>query len=732
MKTPKTMIKKLIKLCVVCFLIGAVVVIAAFFTLKKMYPPSKLKTIAQNYVSQKLQREFSFDSISFTWIGFTLTNAALSENHTFQEGTFAKADKLTAHVAVKPLLKRRIEISTIEAEGLQVNIISQKDGTFNFDTLISSQEDDSAATQESVDASQTTPKEPFVITAQQIKLTDCDLIYQNEQTQMRTALNNLNIEIINFDLDKPFETKLKFTTDISRANQPDMRLPVTVQFTTFLAGLQLQQAYATITTATARYKTIQFDLHGEVKDFKSPSVDLTGSLAGFNNTVLSELAPGLPNFTLPTLHLSLKANANLDAQTATISQAKLSVQDSTLTTQGTVSWNTPTIAYNLSGSLTAIITKLMQMTDSWDNFNPAGTLTATFKATDKKDYADISGNILLKDASFIYNAFPFTQINGSIVLASLANISSPSLTGKFNGEDFTGSFSYQTLPDVVNFILNLKLDKLTLTKFSNGGTSSASSQAQDLASAGQSSGTSLPMNLQAKVTVGEIKIPYFQTNGLTVDANLTNITDKMEHTNGSVNFTLQPGKITNLDDFIKDSKIAKILLLPVAVIKKVSGFLQLNLFPVDDGNGTTISFMQGEGNYTFTDGMMNIDKTVFNSSVTNITATGTANFQTDALDMKAKATLLTQAAPVAFKITGTMNNPKGKLDVVNTVTSVVGGILNGTAVKSATSGAESLTQETTTLATDAVKDTVSTATDLIKGIGNLFKKKDNPSEKEQE
>ena len=120
---------------------------------------------------------------------------------------------------------------------------------------------------------------------------------------------------------------------------------------------------------------------------------------------------------------------------------------------------------------------------------------------------------------------------------------------------------------------------------------------------------------------------------------------------------------------------------------------------------------------------MNLDKTVFNSSVTNISASGTADFSTEALDMKAKATLLTQAAPIAIKITGTMSNPKGKLDVVNTVTSVVGGILNGTAVKSAANGSTEAASVAVHTATDATKAVVNTAADAVKSIGSLFKKK---------
>lgn len=721
------MIKKLIKFCVVGLLILAVLLITAFFVLKKMYPPAKLKVIAQNYVSEKLQREFTFDSISFTWIGFTLTNAALSEDHTFQEGTFIKANKLTAHVAVKPLLQKRIEISTIEAEGLETNIIAKRDGTFNFDTLISTQQNGSTQNTQTTTSNE---NDPLVVIAQKIKLTDCDLIYRDEQSGLRTALNDLNIEITDFDLNHPFTTTIDFITDISGTGKPDMRFPLSLKFTTQLAGLDLPNAYATLSQATARYKTIQLDLQGEIKNFKTPSVNLTGSLEGVNNTVLSDLAPGLSAFNIPTIHLILNANANLDTKNATISQAKLSIQDSSLLVKGTVNWSGPRVSYNLSAALTAIINQLVQMAEtSLDNFSPAGTINASLHATEKKDYTDINGNIVLKNVSLLYEPFTLTEVNGNIALASLKNISSPALSGKLNNEAFTGDFSYIILPAAADIKFNLNLDKLILTKFSSSSTSTTQGTPTNSAeTAAENTEPTLPMNIQANVKVGGISVPYLQSNGLTLKANLTNITDSMSHANGTIDFALQPGKITNLDDFIKESKIAKILLLPIGIVKRVAGILKINLFPTDNTQGTTISFTEGAGAYTFTDGTMNVDRTILNSSATNISATGTANFQTDALDMKAKATLLTQAAPIAFKITGTMSNPKGKLDVVNTVTSVVGGILNGTAIKSAANGTASLTKETADTATDTVKSTISTATNVVKGIGDLFKKK-NTEEK---
>lgn len=726
------MIKKLIKICFVLCILLVVLLVAAFFTLKKMYPPAKLKTLAQNYVSQKLQREFTFDSISFTWIGFTLTNAALSEDHTFAQGTFIKADKLTAHVAVKPLLQRRIEISTIEADGLDVNIVAKKDGSFNFDTLMSSTDEDTS-TQTSDEQTQQSTEETtqLVITAQKIRLNDCDFIYLDEQSGLRTALNSLNIEIDDFNANAPFDARLTFTTDISGNGQPTMNLPVSIHTKIFLANFDMSKSYATVSQAKARYKTANLSLQGDIKNFTAPTTDLTGSLSGITNIVLNELAPGLPNFSLPTILLSLKANSDLDAQATTISEAKLAVKDSSLLAKGVVNWSGATPTYNLSGSLKAVVNQLVQMTDTLNGFSPAGTIQATFKATEKKQYTDVSGNVLLQDVSMLYTPFTLTNLNGNIVIASLDNISSSALTGKLNGENFKGSFSYISWPTVTDILLNLNLDKLVLKEFPSSTQEDTEKQATTNSADKTSTETGIfPMNIKANVSVGGITVPYFQSNGMTLSANLTNVTDNMAHTNGTVNFALQPGKITNLDNFIKGSKTAKILLLPLNVIKKAAEFLHINLFPSKNkAEGTAISFTKGAGTYTFTDGVMNIDKTVFNSTVTDVSANGTVNFQTNALNMKAKATLLTQAAPVSFKITGTLNEPKGKLDVVNTVSSVVGGILNGRTEKSAAKGTVSLTKGTATTAATAVKNTAVTTADVVKGIGSLFKKKNKDPEK---
>ncbi len=711
------MIKKIFKFASIALAVCFVLASAGLFVLYKMYPPAKLKIMAQEYVAKNFQRQITFDDISFTWIGFTLTNVALSENTTFQEGTFIQARKLTAHVNVKPLLKKRIEIDTIEADGLQIQLIKQKDGHFNFDTLLL--QENSPAQDEP--AASSAEKTPFVLTADKIALTACNISYLDQQTGLKTNVNDLNITIHDFDLDEAFDVLISFTTQISLLGQPDLTIPVQITLRTFLADLNLQQAYVTLTEASAQYQTVQLKLAGEVKNLENPAVNLSGTITGITSQAFSAFAADLPHFSLPALSLSLQAWADLNTSTATISQAQIAVQDTSLVAKGTLDWGKEIPAYQLAATLKANIAQLVQMTDTLEGFSPAGTVWGQFKATEKKNNTDVSGSLTLADVSVMYDPFTLTQLNGNITLASLDDIASNKLTGKLNGENFTTSFSYKNIKEVLHLSYALNLDKLVLSKFP----SSSDEQSASTASAQSAVQNTSPtrMNVQAQVNVGGIDIPYLQAQGFTLSANLTDMTDDLSQTNGTVSFALQPGKITNLDNFIKESKVAKILLLPVAVVKRVSGFLRLDLFPQPTGEGTSISFTEGAGQYTFTHGKMNLDKTVFNSSVTKITASGTADFRTDELNMKATATLLTQAAPVAIKITGTMSDPKGKLDVVNTVTKVVGGLLNGTVVKSTAKTGESAAAGTAKVAAGTVKTTVDTATDLVKGIGGLFKKK---------
>ena len=752
--------KKFLKVCFKIAVVLVILAVAAFVALRVMFPPEKLKAMALEYAKTNLQREITFDDVSLNLVGVTLDNFAISENTTFQNGTFAKADKLVVKIALKPLFQKRIEISTVQLDGLDINVVKNADGTFNFDTLIPAS-DPNAAAQETTASDGSAA---FVLLADKIAANNCSFSYKDLQTGMNAAINNLNLEINRFDMAEPFDVNINFTTAFQQKNGPAVSVPLNIALRVFLANLDMANAYVTVNDISASYKTVKFQLTGGVRDFTAPQMDLSGTLSGINNQIFSDFLPDLPNFALPVINMTVKAAANLANSTATISEAKLSVMNSALSAYGTVGWNGPAPTYAMNANLTTDLGEIVQMTDTVAGFKPAGVITGAFKATDKNNGQDVSGTVTFKNISAMYDPFTVSELNGTVTIASLDNISTNLITGLLNGEKFTTSLSYQNIKDVMNIVLNLDLAKFTLSELPASTTEAAASADQQTATAetaatapaaAKTSGPEMLMNIKANVNVGPIDVPYFRADGFSLTANLTDVSETMTKANGQVSFKLQPGAITDLDTFVKDNKIVKILLLPITIVRRVAAALNVELFPVQENTHKgEIAYTNGEGVYTFTNGVMNIDKTVFNSQVTDINGSGTINFFTQALDMKVSATILTSQTPVVIKIGGTMDNPSGKLDVLSTVGSVVGGILNyktpGKVVSGTASAATSVatgavkttgqvastavkagvdvTKTAATAAKDTVTGTVNAAKDALKGLGSIFKKSDSSSE----
>ena len=715
----KKLFKLLVKIAVVCVILLA----AGLIALRIMFPPEKLKAMAVDYAKTNLQREISFDKISFNVIGVTLDNFALSENTTFQNGTFVKADKLVVKLALMPLLKKRVEISTVSVDGLDVNVIKNKDGSFNFDTLIPSSDGENTPAET---AQEDNSGVAFVLLADRIVLNNCNFTYKDLQTGMDASVNKLQVEIRDFDLDSPFDVKIKFTTEYSAAGL-NMTVPVSISLRTFLANLNMPEAYVTVNDISASYKTVKLQLKGGVKNFEAPQAELTGTLSGISNATVAEILPDLPHFSLPVINMAVKASADLEKSTAVISLIKLSVMDSALSASGVAGWASATPTYSVKADLSTDLGQIVQMTDTVADFQPGGLITGSFKATDKNDGQDVSGQVTLKNVSAMYAPFTVKDLNGTVKIASINDISCPSLTGLLNGEKFASSFSYKNIKDVMNIVFNAELDKFTLKEFPSY--ASDETEEGETASAEQkTAGPELLMNIKSNIKVGPISVPYFRADGFTLNANLTGVSETMKKANGQVSFVLQPGAITDIDSFVKENKYVKILLLPITLVRKVAGKLNVDIFPAEaNAQKGEIAFTNGEGVYTFTSGVMKVDKTTFASKLTNINGSGNINFHTQALDMKVSATVLTSQTPVIIKIGGTMDNPSGKLDVLNTVGSVLGGILN---YKTPGKVAASTASTAGNVATGAVKTTgqvaqtgVDTAKNVIKGIGGLFKKK---------
>ncbi|MGB2579330.1 outer membrane biogenesis protein [Elusimicrobium simillimum] len=128
--------KKLIKVLIILFIVLLVLLLGAAFALRQIFNADKVREIVVDYAKTNYNREVRFDDVSFRLIGVELSNFAVSEKATFKDGTFAEAKSLVVKIALAPLFKKQIEVSTVGLEGFTANIIKDKNGVFNFADLI--------------------------------------------------------------------------------------------------------------------------------------------------------------------------------------------------------------------------------------------------------------------------------------------------------------------------------------------------------------------------------------------------------------------------------------------------------------------------------------------------------------------------------------------------------------------------------------------------------------------
>jgi len=71
----------------------------------------------------------------FPWTGISIGGVSLENAEGFEGDTFAKVESADVKVEVLPLLKREINVKSVELHGLNINLQRKADGTTNWDDL---------------------------------------------------------------------------------------------------------------------------------------------------------------------------------------------------------------------------------------------------------------------------------------------------------------------------------------------------------------------------------------------------------------------------------------------------------------------------------------------------------------------------------------------------------------------------------------------------------------------
>ena len=258
-----------------------------------------------------------------------------------------------------------------------------------------------------------------------------------------------------------------------------------------------------------------------------------------------------------------------------------------------------------------------------------------------------------------------------------------------------------------------------------------------------------PIYLKSNIQIGSLDAPFLYGTDIQFSSDLQSITPKLDKAHGELKFAMGKGQILDLYRLTNANAITKVLFLSLNVVGKV--FNSLNVFSVLNGLGKgmvsavtggkkdeqdqrmviqsvigpdgepmevmlpyseqktkgQLSYEKFETNVNFEEGVATIKEGTFVSDTMSLRLDGTTDFNSGAIKMKVHAAPgkheVDGMLPLTVNIAGTVQEPKGSMSMIGSVTSLV----------------------KQTVANNVVSRQVKKG---VKGILGIFKKKDNNDE----
>ncbi len=466
-----------------------VLLVAGYFA--ATFNPNDYKDDIIKLVKEKKERTLHIDGdikLAF-WpkIGADLGKISLSEHQS--ETEFASVNNVKVALALMPLLKKQLVVDTIYVDGAKANVIKDKDGKFNFDDLMSKEEE----------------SEKFKFDIQGVNVSNSEVRYLDEGTGAKYTVTKLNMHSGHIALAEPVDLQTDFTVT---ANQPE------------IAANAVLKGNFLIDPETKHFKIKGLDSHiaGDMLNGKNVDIKASGNV---------DAKPEQLEFLVDDLKLALggtfdgtKQGVDLSAPAISIQKNEVSGKKVTASISQEKAGDTlkvNMVLADMKGSPKALqssgITGDLVMTQGKRNIT--GKFSSPFSGNIEKlifDLPKLAGNLDIKDPSL-----PGGGMKGTFNLGAHTEIKNERANSQFN-LNIEGVTKLNGNVDVAGFKqpnikFDLNADKLDLNKLL-----AKSSQLQKTTDSGKPTDLSALKNVKVdgKLNVGSIQYDKYQVSGLNV------------------------------------------------------------------------------------------------------------------------------------------------------------------------------------------------------------------------
>ena len=685
--------KKIIKFFTYTFFVLCFLVVLADLSLRFLLPLESIKTKTLSYISQTIGAEVKADKISASLFGLKIKNVLLDTSEDTSDNLFVCKDLVISLNPLK-LVLGQLSINKIILKEPKVRIIRYKDGKFNFDALISAENKEE--TQESASEEKTT--NPFDIRVKLLALEKAQISYSDLKEEIKTDIKDFNLTLSNFSFYEPFNINLSFVPYFEQKDLiiEDARFALSAKSN--LAKMDLKQASLDLKNLILNYKESVFEAKANVNNFEDPAVKFDMELKNFSNETLLAFTK-TPAFTLPLTTAKGALSYQNQNSKLDIKNLVLQIADTKLDFKGNFVFDKELAAQGKI-VLNSVLDTVENHSPHIAQYKPKGQILADF---DFSLPLGLTGKLDLKDIGFFVDtAGTFENINASAQIDSIDDIKINSFEGLLNKNLFNLQASYLKKKNVADIFLDFKADKFYLINTSKKETEEKKEQiseeetspAEEQKNQTEEKSSFVPLNVNANIAIGKMDLPYIRGNNLVFKAKAKNITPQMDDTHGTFNLSIKDGQIKDVYTISNANAVTKVMFMSLGIVSKVIN--TLNVLDLLNGMGKVLSgkketeedipqhqeingkmdFDSFDTIVDFNDGLATMKKCSFVSDLFSFRVNGNINFN----DRKIKLNVDSAPGkhtedgimPLNIDIKGTVEEPKGSLSVLSSVSALVG------------------------------------------------------------
>ena len=244
----------------------------------------------------------------FPWAGISIGGISLANAEGFGETPFARVGSADVKVELLPLLRRVVNVRTVELNGLELDLQRAADGTTNWDDLVQGNAATTTTSAEGEDDAQVTTEvegSAATIAALEvggIEITDANVAWTDAQSGTDATLTDFDLVTGAIELAEPFELAIDF--DVA-SDSMDLA-----------AGVE-GKGEVTIDLDSQTYSLAGFTLATNAKGGALPGGELDATFGADVLAALGEQRIDVTDLTLAALGMRLEGGAevtNLDTE----------------------------------------------------------------------------------------------------------------------------------------------------------------------------------------------------------------------------------------------------------------------------------------------------------------------------------------------------------------------------------------------------------------------------------